>query len=396
MSLPQNLPVGASRPSIIETSWNFPVSFVISLLLGVFILSAPFGLSGYSDFRQLYTAAWMVRAGHASELYDYATQWQFQKILTGHPVAPLPFNHLSYEALLLAPFSLLSYRAAYLAAAIFNLVLLTYTIHLLASRVVGISKGSGRIPLPVILGTVPIAICLVQGQDSILLLTLMAGAWFALDAGLEMKAGVLVALTLFKFQFSIPVALLFLAWRRWRFVAGFAITAFLIVIVSLWITGLNGFLTYAHMLTSMSIDLKTTADQTKYQISPWMMPNIRGLTYLLLPSRIEPIVTALGSMAVLLYAALKKPSFPLAVLVSMLISYHGLIHDASILQIPAVSLLALNRSPARMLVRNVMLVCPAALFPVGQLYCLMTVPLIWALPEVSRLPPDALAAPIAD
>jgi hypothetical protein len=88
---------------------------------------------------------------------------------------------------------------------------------------------------------------------------------------------------------------------------------------------------------------------------------------------------------VLVYAALNRPSFPLAVLVAMLVSYHGLIHDACILQIPILAVLALHTNPKRTLLANAVLVSPAILLPVGQLYCLMTVPLIWAVPEVAQV-----------
>ena len=104
-----------------------PSVFLLSLVLGVFILCAPFGLSGYSDFRQLYTAAWMIRTGHASELYAYDAQAQFQRALIERPIAALPFNHLSYEGLLLTPFSLVSYRVAYLLVAACNFALAAYS-----------------------------------------------------------------------------------------------------------------------------------------------------------------------------------------------------------------------------------------------------------------------------
>jgi Glycosyltransferase family 87 len=385
MSLTQNSPIGSARYLDIKALLRSPAAFIFFLQLGVFLACTPLTMRGYSDFRQLYTAGWMVRTGHAAELYNLDAQSQFQQALVRRPIPPLPFNHLSYEALLLAPLSLLPFRGAYLASAALNLAFLAFAMRLVTPRIAEIAKTWKRLPLPVILGTVPIAISLVQGQDSILLLTLFAAAWSALDAGDEVKAGVLVALTLFKFQFSIPVFILFLVWRRWRFAGGFALAALLIVAVSLWTTGLNGFLTYMHMLTSMSVGLTTAADQSRYQISTWMMPNIRGLLDLCLPVRAAGIGTALGSLGVLVYAALKRPFFPLAVLVAMLVSYHGLIHDACILQIPILAILALQTNPKRTLLANAILVSPAVLFPAGQLYCLMTVPLIWAVPEVAQV-----------
>jgi hypothetical protein len=113
---------------------------------------------------------------------------------------------------------------------------------LISPRIAEIAKTWKRLPLPVILGTVPIAICLVQGQDSILLLALFAAAWSTLDAGNAVKAGLFVALTLFMFQFSFSVFLVFLVWRRWRFAGGFALAALDCGRVSVDY-GVNGFLT---------------------------------------------------------------------------------------------------------------------------------------------------------
>ena len=84
----------------------------------------PGALRGHADFRQLYAAGYMVRTGHASELYDTRAQQQFQDALVGNDERALPFIRPAYQALLFVPFSLLPYRSAYLAFLAVNLVLL--------------------------------------------------------------------------------------------------------------------------------------------------------------------------------------------------------------------------------------------------------------------------------
>src|SRR5712691_4818469 len=81
-------------------------------------------LGGRADFRQLYTAGFMVRSGYARQLYDYDSQHRFQNALVSPADIALPFNHLSYETLLFAPFSLLPFRSAYFALLATNLALL--------------------------------------------------------------------------------------------------------------------------------------------------------------------------------------------------------------------------------------------------------------------------------
>jgi hypothetical protein len=84
---------------------------VPAILLGIqlsgWIGFIPVVTDGHFDFRQLYTAGYMVRSGHASELYVYDAQKAFQDTLISREQIALPFNHLAYEALLYAPFSLL-------------------------------------------------------------------------------------------------------------------------------------------------------------------------------------------------------------------------------------------------------------------------------------------------
>ena len=183
----------------------------------------PSALRGHADFRQLYAAGYMVRTGHASELYDARAQQQFQNALVGNDERALPFIRPAYQALLFVPFSLLPYRSAYLAFLAVNLLLLAMAFWLIASTMRNLARIWRGLPVFVFLVFYPIALALMQGQDSILLLVLLAAALVALDRGREMMAGMLVALGLFKMQIVIPIALLFLLWRRWRFFAGFAL-----------------------------------------------------------------------------------------------------------------------------------------------------------------------------
>ena len=77
---------------------------VLPLLLGAQVIGwvtfFPSALRGHSDFRQLYAAGYMVRIGHASELYDYRAQETFQGTLVGNDQRALPFIRPAYQALL--------------------------------------------------------------------------------------------------------------------------------------------------------------------------------------------------------------------------------------------------------------------------------------------------------
>jgi hypothetical protein len=328
-----------------------------ALLLGLqisgWIFFIPVITHGHFDFRQLYTGGYMLRSRHARELYDYDAQKTFQDALISREQIALPFNHLAYEALLFAPFSLLPFRTAYSAFLALNLALLTLSFRLLRPRMGNLARVWRWLPVAMFLGFLPLAAALMQGQDSILLLTLLAAAMVSVDRGWELTAGVLVGLGLFKFQIAVPMALLFLAWRRWRFSAGFALSAAVVGSGSLWLVGLSQAEVYVRSLFSMSVALNSPLDQFRYGISPVAMPNLRGLIFGLAASRLPPFWVQVGTVAasavlLLMAAALTsnkqrgaKEEFSIAITVSTLVSYHLLIHDLSVLLVPIA--LTLNR-----------------------------------------------------
>jgi Fe2+ transport system protein B len=200
------------------------------------------------------------------------------------------------------------------------------------------------LPIGIFLGFLPIAAALMHGQDSILLLTLLVAAMVSLDRGRELAAGLLVGLGLFKFQLVIPIALLFLAWRRWRFSTGFALSSVAVASVSLWLVGWAQVGVYARSLISMSVS-GTYLDRFRYGIYPGGMPNLRGLTSSLAGSRSPAfwiqaatfILSGLVLLWVTTQAAGKQQgasALLLAITAGAVVSYHLYIHDMSVLLIP--------------------------------------------------------------
>ncbi len=320
-----------------------------AILLGIqlsgWIGFIPVITDGHFDFRQLYTAGYMVRSGHASELYVYDVQKAFQDALISREQIALPFNHLAYEALLYAPFSLLSWRKAYFAFLALQLALLAISFRFLRPCMGHLAELYRWLPPAMFLVFLPVAATLMQGQDSIVLLTLLSGAAASLDRGREFRAGILLGLALFKFQIVIPIALLFLVWRRWRFTAGFACSAATVGAVSLHLVGLVQAKVYGQSLVSMSVGLASRLDQFRYGISPIAMPNLRGLIFGLANTRFSPLwlqaATIAASVFLFLWVAVSAPkkqrgvdALLVAITASAVVSYHFLFHDMSILLIP--------------------------------------------------------------
>jgi Glycosyltransferase family 87 len=317
---------------------------LLPLLLGFHVLLwftyLPLGQQGFADFRQLYAGGYMIRTGHAGSLYDYEAQQRFEEALTPTPTHfMLPINHPAFEELLFVPLSLLTYRSAYWTFMSFNVGLLVICLRLLRPRL-NLLYGRWRwFPVLLLAAFNPISRALLQGQDSIIMLTLLVVTLVSLDHGNEAIAGLILGIGVFKFQIAIPIALLFLLWRRWRFCLGFAISSSIAAGISLLIVGLHGAKAYEQSLISMSVRLSSNLDMLRYATFPVDMLNLRGLVSGMLAGKASPFwlqaVIFAASGAILFVAARKQPSLPLAITASALVSYHFLPHDASVLFLPA-------------------------------------------------------------
>src|SRR6266550_659286 len=310
-----------------------PIIFCIQFL--AWLTFFPNALRGHADFRQLYIAGYMVRTGHRTQLYDYAAQTFFQNALVSNGELALPFIRPAYQALLFVPFSLFSYRTAYLAFL------------LLQPRMRGLSRVWPGLPPALFLGFYPVALALMQGQDSILLLALLAAAVVSLERNQDLAAGTLVGLGLFKFQIVIPIALLFLLWHRWRFVKGFTFSATLLGLLSFITSGWAETVVFVRSLLSVGAGLPAAPGGVNFPLRVNIMANLRGLIYGLASSRTPrawlQVTTLLLSFLILILIRVRARrrqhggyALILAITASVVVSYYLFIHDLSILLIPIV------------------------------------------------------------
>jgi len=366
------------RPIVIAV-----MSLLFLLSAAGFFLMIPMALKGHVDFRSFYTAGYMVRTGHGAEIYDYEQTRKFQNELVGPAKDALPFNHLAYESLMDLPFSYLSYRAAYFAFFVVNLMFLAASIYMLRPYLAPLGKLWHLLPTAYVVCFLPVTMALIEGQDSLLLLALLLACNVALARQGELKAGMLLGLTLFKFQYALPIALLFFVWRRWRFLAGFAISGAIIAGISVSILGYSGVLSYLHYLPGASSKF-SAANDVLYGIHPEGMPNLRGLAYIASggSTSVTNFVTLVLSCGILLWAAFKRPSLPTALLAALLVSFHQMIADFSLLLLPlglAVPQLFQQTSPRRVWIAILALLAfagPAVLLFAGTRFYLLVLPVL--------------------
>src|SRR5260370_3383195 len=322
------------RPAMKKQKWVEVLLGLLPLVMGLELLAwvsvLPRMAHGGAEFRQVDVAGYMGRTGAAAKLYDYDYPLQLQNSLVAPAAAGLPFIRPAYQALVFAPLSLLSYRAAYFLWMAMNAALVALSAYLLRRRFRELAERWKPLPLIVLCSFFPLSLAILGGQDSILLLTLIAGALLALELKREFLAGCLIALGLFKFQIVLPIAFLFVVWKQWKFAKGFFSTGLTLVAISLALTGIPAIKTFFDSIARI-----------RHPVHYEMMSNIHSLLFGIFgnSSFVTPLTLA-ASAAVLLGVARWSPvkSGPEALVIAIpaaaLVSYYLFGHDWSVLVIP--------------------------------------------------------------
>lgn len=319
-------------------------AIMLGLQISGWIFFVPSIRDGHADFRANYAAGYMVRTGQFYRLYDYDATESVQNQLISREKVALPFTHPAYEALAYVPLSVLAFRPAYFALLAINLLLLYVCYRLLRPELKQLRTAWKSLPIVLCLTFLPVGAALMQGQDSVLLLTLFVGAWVLIKRSREFRGGLLVGLGLFRFQLLLPICLLFLLWRRWRIVAGITVSAGTSLLVSIAIVGLEGTRTYMRSLASMSIGGVSQLEALRYAPVAAMV-SLRALVWGVLSPWLSnvwiQIVIVVLSLAIMLWIGIAANSetdssdlLLVAVTTSAIVGYHVFIHDFAILLLP--------------------------------------------------------------
>src|SRR6266446_3524064 len=365
------------------------------------------------DFSEFYAAGQMVRHGLGNSLYDLRVQAEFQL-----KVAPVHAFYLRppFEALLFVPFTYLSYRAAYAAWLMFSLAILSGAARLIQGNTNvldamfqytrGIPVDFGLLLL-VFLTFSPTMDCLLIGQDSVLMLMIYTLVFLALKRGWELGAGGLLALGLFKFHLVLPFAIIFALRRRGSFVLGFAGIALLLIAISVLVSGPGVLASYPAMFLN-----------SKYRMLMGFQPeyaaNIRGLIYLITPSKIPgaisgAVVAALSAFLLWVTARTWRDSefelcFSAAVIAALLTGYHSFVYDLSLLLLP-VAIVCGELAKRKILLSNVTLNGALVVLFVQpihyvlmthQIYAVMCVPVVVLFVTVVKIAARQPAEPWPD
>jgi len=339
-------PVESTRSRSLEVILGL-LPLVLGLELLTWIVYLPAALRGNADFRAYYSAGYLVLSGHADQLYDFESQRAIQNNLISPSTTLLPFIHPPYESLLFVPFALFRYRTAYWLFLGLNLLCILVCYQFLRGKLWRLHSMWRWLPLLLIVGFAPVVAALMQGQDSLIFFLLLAAALANLESGRDLMAGTLLGLALFRFQIAVPIAVFFFIWKRWRFLGGFCISAFPALALSGLVAGATGLRLYMSLLFDLSVRL-TPAGQAFYGVPVTRMPNLRGLLFSTLHLHSSQTMLALTMILSFLVVILggwagrnAPPVWQLAIAISasVIVGYHVLTHDLSILLIPMAMLL---------------------------------------------------------
>lgn len=344
-----------------------PVIVASGLLLNGFVAwkDSDLILKGYPDFAGLYAAGQIVRNGEGSRLYDLDLEYQQQRTFAPHVSirhGALPYLHPPFETLLFAPLSFLPYATAYLVWNGVGLAILAWAIVMLRPHLPLLQTSNLWLWVLLSIAYFPVFICLLQGQDMPLLLLAVAGAYISLQAGKNFRTGCWLGLGLFRPQLILPLLFIILLGQtgsrlKWlkstmMLSAGLGVVAVVECAASVAVSGWSGFRYYPKYVWMLE------ANHGYGAIMPVDMPNIRGLVAAFLPDGGRGALLAIAaiSMAILILAGLVFRrqqrtgnlglAFSLALVATVLTSYHAFMYDLALLLWAALLVLSDLANPA--------------------------------------------------
>lgn len=227
------------------------------------------------------------------------------------------FFHLPYETILLVPLSYLPQTLAFAVWTLLNLGCL-----LCVARILRRHFPEFAWLTPFAFG--PTLSLLLNGQDLGILTLLVTLAFDRFAGERDLQAGAILALGLFKFPLIVPLVAI-LALRYWRVLIGFIVVSVPLLLGSALVVGTQGIQDY--LALTRETDAKEAAG---------ILVNLRGMMGVFFGPHTD-LVIVLSVALVALGASIKAsriPMFCIAVVVTVLASWHAHLYDALILLIP--------------------------------------------------------------
>jgi hypothetical protein len=344
------------------------------------------------DFLPMYVASHLVATGHGSEMYSHKVLGVAEGSLLHVQLMHhgLPYLNPPFIAALLTPIGAMPYSAAYWIWMGVNVVLAVCCVVLLTRTFCCSTERTGWNMLAVglaLASSLPVFVCLIQGQLSLLLLLGVCCCGLALQRQRYVLAGVASAVLLGKPQFAIPVICFFLVVGLWKTLLGFSASAVGLGTLGVLTSGWRALTAWIHV----ALALRSTRAPGFAPSVNYGLPSV-FLRYLSRDSADVAaglVVCVVLALTVLFYRRAKWHSLlddlSLAITTGLLISPHLLVHDLAILAFPVANLSRrLSARSFASLAGSVWVACfvgpalyPAAAVPLPTLSVLAVFALTW-------------------
>jgi hypothetical protein len=348
-------------PAVRATVGNGAALFVGLVAAYVVLIHSSVASSGIlnprtSDFMEYYSAGRLILAGHGAALYDWNVIGPLQTALVGHVhtvFGILAYLYPPYFVIALSPLAALPYGPARLIWLGINCLLLAGTLAALehysrAPHRMGVAFRAGAV------ASLPVFLALITGQVSLLLLALLVACVLLAERGQDAWSGAVLALAAVKPFYVLPLLMVVLLGRRWRMLAGLAVTVGITGIAAILVCGVRIYASYLRILLEVSswqgrpihgplwYHGQPVAPST---YAPVWNHSFAGFAQLLGISWWVGLALAMSLAALGLVAWITRERGPndlalaAAVPAGLLISPHTLAYDLCILLIPAAAIL---------------------------------------------------------
>jgi Glycosyltransferase family 87 len=271
-------------------------------------------LLGQNDFLAFYGGA---KLAFTSQLYSADAMQVMQDELAHIWVPAVLYLRPPFYAVLLKPFTLLPYHAAFGVFEALNIAAMCLFLRIFARRDVWLWLIGGF--------SVPVVTALANGQDVMLILGVFAATILLARRGWDFAAGLVLALCAIKFHLFVFVPLVLVLQKRWRMVGGACCGIGALYLLSAIAQGWWWPPAYAQFLQTPQL-----------HPGPYAMPNLHGLLTAIgaasLP--LEILLAAMVAVAVI-YVSLKpgkfEPALAIAIAAGLLASHHAYLQDCCLL-----------------------------------------------------------------
>ncbi len=252
-------PADPARQPVTAVHWIFVALIsVFWIVQGVGSLQVAY----IHDFLNLYTGASLAAEGRFAELHDVSVQLERERELGSVSAEVVPFVRPHFYALVLAPLSLLSYKAAFWAWILLQTALLVVCWVWGRRRFGPDSLIFSVLYFPTIGG-------ILNGQDCVILAVIAVVAYTQAERGRELRSGMVMSLALIKFHLLILLPFAMLLRRRTKMMLGFAMGAAGLALLSPLLGGIAGVESYIALLTNKDLE--------RLSPSPERMTNIHAI-----------------------------------------------------------------------------------------------------------------------